>query len=317
MKVLTRTYGFEIAACIALNDSDEPIGGIGFCHVQDLLGERIVALPFSDYFDPLVENKEVWDALVAKITEKNLTFTIRCLHNSTPLTDNRFVDVKKAKWHGLTLHANCDAHWNVFASAVRRNIRKAIKDGVSIAVTSDKEALEKFFHMHVRVRKYKYKLLAQPYTFFENIWNCFLEEGKFYLLVALYKKEIVASTLFLGWGNTLYYKFNASEPNYLNHRPNDLIVWEAIKLALSNGYQNLDFGLSDLDQDGLIRFKRQFGAEEKEIVHLTYPQGPINGDPSVTEKKKLLGNLTRLLTEKSVPDDITAQGGELLYKFFT
>jgi hypothetical protein len=317
MKVLAQTYGFDIGAYIALDDSSEPVAGMAFCHVQDFLGERLVALSFSDHFDPLVKDYDVWNVLVSEINKKGLPYTLRCLHNSIPLNDGRFVPVKNAKWHGLNVDADIDELWKGLHDSIRRNIKKARRNGVSIEITSDRCALEKFFQMHLRVRKYKYMLLPQPYRFFENIRDIFNEAGKFYLLVARYQKEIIAGTIFLGSDSTLYYKFNASDSKFLCHRPNDLIVWEAIQWAISQGYQYLDFGLSDVDQPGLIRFKRQFGSVEKEIVHLAYHQEAINSDPAMPQKKQLLGSLTKLLTENSVPDDITAQGGEILYKFFT
>lgn len=317
MNVLTATYDFDIAAYIVLNSSEEPVGGIAYCVIKDFLGDRLVALPFSDHCDPLVDSKEIWEKLVAKISIENLPFTLRCLHNSISLHDNRFVVAKKAKWHGLNLNADLNTLFEGLHSSRRWGIRKAYKNGVSIEITSNKEALEKFFQMHLRIRKYKYRLLAQPYQFFENIWDFFLESKKLYMLVAVYEKKIVASSIFLGWRHTLYYKFSASDPSYLIHcRPNDLLIWEAIKLGKNYEYHLLDFGLSDYDQDGLIRFKRQFGTEEKEIIHLRYVPEIMDGQMSI-EGQRLLGNLTSLLTDKSVPDQITAKGGEILYRFFT
>lgn len=320
MNVLTQTYGYDMRAYIVVNSSEAPLGGIAFCHIQDLLGDRMVAFPFSDYYDPLVKDQEIWNQLVARICEEKRPITLRCLHNSLPLHDKRFTVEKKAKWHGLNLEGDLDSLWAGMHKAKRKGIRKASKHGVSVEFTSDRDMLEKFFQMHVRIRKYKFRLLAQPFQFFETIWRCFRETKEFYLLVAVYEEQIVAGAIFLGWRKTLYCKFSSSDPNYLIHCPNALIMWEAIKLAKTCGYGKLDFGLSDIDQPGLITFKRELGAQEKEITHMQYvpraTHGRTNGE-AADEVRKLLGNLTDLITEKSVPDQITARAGEILYKFFS
>jgi CelD/BcsL family acetyltransferase involved in cellulose biosynthesis len=317
MKVLAQTYGFEVGAYLALNNSDEVAGGVALCAIEDFLGERLVALPFSDHFDPLVNDRETWNALVHQIAAKNLPFSIRCLHNAIPLQDSRFVATKRAKWHGLKLAKDPQAIWDGFKDPLKRNIKKAAKAGVTVEISSDEAALKKFFQLHLRLRKNKYKLLAQPFKFFQNIWTLFLEAQKLFLFVARCQDEIVSCGFFLGWGSTFVYKFGASNPEFLNHRPNDLLFWEAIKFAVSQGYAELDFGLSDLDQEGLIRFKAGFGAQEKEIAHLTRTPAAMNNGHDLGARKSLLGNLTKLLTDSAVPDEITEKGGDLLYQYFT
>ena len=317
MQVLSQTYGFEVGAYLALDHLNNVVGGIALCDIEDFLGRRLVALPFSDHFDPLVNGQEPWNALVHQIAAKGLPFAIRCLHNTIPLQDQRFVATKRAKWHGLKLDHDLDAIWSGFKNSLKRNIKKAAIAGVTIEISTDEEALKKFFQLHLRLRKNKYKLLAQPFKFFQNIWTLFLEAQRLFLFVARCEDEIVSCGLFLGWGPTFVYKFGTSNPEFLNHRPNDLLIWEAIKFAVSQDCAELDFGLSDLDQDGLIRFKRGFGAQEKEIAHLTYTPAAMNNGHDIGAKRSLLGNLTALLTDSTVPDEITEKGGDLLYQYFT
>ena len=55
IQVLSETYGWETRAHVLLDDQGEPMAGMPFCRVADMLGERIVALPFSDFCDPLAK----------------------------------------------------------------------------------------------------------------------------------------------------------------------------------------------------------------------------------------------------------------------
>src|SRR6266850_335655 len=231
IQVLTETYGWEASAYVVLDDEGKPRAGIPFCRIADIMGERIVALPFSDYCDPLVSDIHGWRFLIDRLLPEQCPITVRCLHNSLPLADERFTLVKQAKWHGLELRPELDDLWNGMHDSTHRAIRKA-------------------------------------------------QRG--FLLLAIYKEKIVAGDFFLEWKNTLYYKFNASLPADLSHRPNDLLIWEGIQRGKARGHTFLDFGLSDLDQEGLVRYKRKFGTEEKTISFLRHAP---NGSPAPLEKE--------------------------------
>lgn len=315
IQVLAETYDWKAQAYVILNDAGEPEAGLPFFQIADARGERIVSLPFSDYCDPLVATADQWNTLLDGLLVEHVPITVRCLHNSIPLADSRFLLVDRAKWHGLDLRPDIDTHWRKLDSSARRAIQKAQRDGVEIRVAQDVDELRVFYQMHLGIRKHKYHLLAQPYRFFENIWHQFMDQGCGLLMLAVYQDRIIGGVLFLEWQDTLVYKFNASNPNFLAHRPTDLLIWEAIHYGKSKGYDYLDFGLSDWDQDGLIRFKRKFATEEKTISFLRYP---TYRPPNLQQKhfQSLLPQLTDLFTDASVSDAVTEKAGDLLYRFF-
>ena len=316
IQVLTDTYGWEAHAYVILDDHGEPSAGIPFCRIADMLGERIVALPFSDYCDPLVNDSNAWSTLVDQLLPEHLPITVRCLHNNLPLADERFSLFKQAKWHGLDLQRDLDVIWKGMHESTHRAIRKSQREGLVVRPAQSEEELRVFFDMHLKIRKYKYGLLAQPYSFFQNIWRHFVETQHGFLLFALCEDKIVAGDFFLVCKDTLYYKFNASLPGDLSHRPNDLLIWEGIQRGKNLCLKFLDFGLSDIDQEGLVRYKRKFGTEEKTISFLRYEP---NGGPTPAEKemRALLGKLTNRFTDQLVPDLVTERAGEDLYRLFS
>jgi len=316
MRVLSDTYGWEPNAYVVLDESGKPKAGLPFCRISDLLGERIVSLPFSDYCDPLVEDADSWRLLIDGLLPEQLPISLRCLHNNLPLTDERFTLAKQAKWHRLDLRPELDALWNAMHDSTHRAIRKSERAGLTLRVAQSEQELRSFFEMHLKIRKYKYGLLAQPYSFFQNIWRYFVEAHNGFLLVAVHDGKIVAGDFFLDWKDTLYYKFNASLPDDLSYRPNDLLIWEGIRRGKDLGLAYLDFGLSDVDQEGLIRYKRKFGTEEKTISFLRCsPNG--SSTPAQKEIRELLGTLTNRFTDHLVPDSITERAGEDLYRLFS
>ncbi len=316
MQVLTDTYGFDVRAHVLLDEAREPRAGIPFCCMEDIKNKRIVTLPFSDYCDPVVENYEQWIDLTKPLLAEEAPYTIRCVHNNVPLADERFTLANKAKWHGLDLSSDLDTLWSGLHSSARRAIRKAEREGIVIRIAEKKEDLRAFFELHLGVRKYKYRMVAQPYHFFEAIWRHFIETQQGLLMMAVHQGKIIGGVLFLVWQNRLYYKFNASAPIHLSIRPNDLLIWEGIKYGRAQGHTYLDFGLSDWDQEGLVRYKRKFASEEKTISFLCYEP---NGRPTYQEQQlsRLFSQLTELFTDESVPDTVTEKAGDILYRFFT
>ena len=316
IQVICETYGWEAHAYLLLDEQGEPTAGIPFCRIEDMLGERVVTLPFSDHCDPLVDEPESWVILIDRLLKEHCPVNVRCLHNSLPIADARFELAKQAKWHRLDLRPDRDVLWRAMHDSTHRAIRKSQRENVAMRIAESETELRAFFEMHLKVRKYKYSLLAQPYSFFQNIWRRFVDTQQGFLLLALHDDRVVAGDFFLIWKDTLYYKFNASLHDDLSHRPNDLLIWEAIERGKEMGLSYLDFGLSDIDQDGLVRYKRKFGTEERTISFLRFSP---NGGATRAQKeiRDLLGKLTTRFTDQMVPDTITERAGEDLYRLFS
>ncbi len=316
LRVLAATYGFDTRALVLLDEGGDPRAGLAYCRIEDMRSTRNVSVPFSDYCDPLVSDGEEWRRLIEPLLAEGHPIALRCLHNSIPLDDERFPMVNRARWHGLDLQPDLDRLWAGLEGSARRAIKKAQRDGVTVRIAEGKKDLRAFFELHLRVRKYKYRLVAQPFAFFTNIWEQFLERGNGALMLAMYNGEIIGGVLFLEWQNRLYYKFNASNFQRIEVRPNDLVTWEGIKYGKARGLTALDFGLSDWDQEGLVAYKRKFATEERTISFLKC--GP-NGASTSQERQvgHLLNRLTNLFVDGSVPDTVTEEAGGVLYRYFS
>lgn len=312
IEALARTYGFDIKASASGRNGGVD-SAILFSRVSDLRGERIVCLPFSDYCDPLVEDDGAWSALVEPILAFGLPTTFRCLRNEHALNDPRLTTTGQAMWHGVDLTRTEEELWAGLAGSARQNVRKALRNGITVREARSLEAVQAFHRMHQHLRKSKYRLLAQPFSLFRNLHELFAPEDRLTVLLAELDGAPIAGILFLEWGGTLYYKFNASTDPTLC--PNDLLAWEGIRLGHRRGLSRLDFGLSDVGQPGLIRYKRKYATEERTITLLRW-QPPGHADARGDQAGRTLGRITHLLTAPDVPDEITGAAGEELYRFF-
>ncbi len=314
MRVLAKTYGLEPRAYVVLANG-QPQAGLSFCQVCDLMGPRVTLRPFSDYCDPIIDDMTAWEALTQPLMDLKQPVSLRCLHNRIPLSDAHFETVNHAKWHRVDLRPHIDQLWDGIHSSARRAIKKAQSQGVVVRFAQDKNDLRRFFELHLNIRKNKYHLVAQPYRFFETIWQQFVEANQGALLLAIYKDAIVGGIFFLEWKDTLYYKFNASDQSQLDCRPNDLLTWTGIAYAQAQALAYLDFGLSDWDQDGLVRYKRKYATEEETIYFLRYLP-PITENHQIPQLRALLNQITDLVSRDDVPDQVTERAGEILYPLF-
>ena len=311
-EAVARTYGFTISAS-ARSFRGTTDAAILFCHVSDLRGDRVVCGPFSDYCDPLVTDAKTWHDLITPLLALRVPIMLRCLHNNLPAADARFKTTGRAAWHALDLARSEEEIWAGLSGSARQNVRNAKRNGLAVREGRTLEDVRIFRAMHGHVRKSKYRLLAQPLAFFEQLHACFAPAGGLTVLLAEAEGVPIAGVLYLEWGNALYYKFNASVAR--EHCPNDLLIWEGIRMGRRHGLSRLDFGLSDLQQPGLLRFKRKFATEEKAILRLRW-QPQDYSDRCGQQTDRLLGRMTELFTDPSVPDEITRAAGDEFYGLF-
>jgi CelD/BcsL family acetyltransferase involved in cellulose biosynthesis len=306
---LAAAYGFRPQACLLLHRG-EAIAGLPVCRVSDFSGERVVASPFSDYCDPIVASPQEWTSLFTELCALGVPMTFRWRDHGTDNSCLRVV--RRARWHGVTVDGGLDAAWTRLVPAARRAVRKSLRERVEIRLLED-DQLDEFVRLHVALRKRKYRLLAQPAAFFVAIRDRFKDIGGWFPLAAVHDDRVVAVTVYLKWKDQLFYKFNASAAEALPLRPNDALMWEGIRLAHELGCTRLDLGASDDTQPGLIRFKRNYGAEEREIRDYYY-------DPTSQRvpgsHRAWLGQASQLLTSPFVPDHLTRRAGALLYRYF-
>lgn len=315
-RVLRDAYGFDVVGRLLLDTDGRPAAGMASCVIEDFRGRREVSLPFSDFCDPLVDNAGQWQALLADVPA-DAAFRTRTLYSAVSPTAAGLSATGRAAWHGIDLDRSLSEAWAAIDPGARRAVRKAETLGLEVRATAEPSDLRTFFSLHLQVRRKKYGLLAQPFRFLEAIHDNFLARGDGTLLLAEAEGEAVGGILLLVWGRRAYYKFNASRADGLGARPNDLLMWAAIRWATERGLELLDLGLSDEDQPGLLRYKRKYATQERAIAFLARPAS--RAAPAATQQAaagELLSGLTALLTAPDVPDEVVERAGDLLYRYF-
>ena len=212
-----------------------------------------------------------------------------------------------------------DRLWSALASGARQNIRRSRRSGVTVEVRHDLNAVAHYHRLHLGLRKAKYRLLAQPWEFFAALHQHFGPDRLRVVLARLDERpELgpVAGVILLRHGDWGYYKLNASTEAGWSVRANDAVMWEAMVQARRWGCRWFDFGVSDLDQPGLIRYKNKYATGKGEVVVMRR-DGEGEAKPwSARLVDQSLPMLTRLLTAPRCPDVVGAQASRVLYRLF-
>jgi hypothetical protein len=311
MRAIGDAYGFVPSARVLL-ENDVPVAGLSWTTIDDVRGVRRNSMPFSDWSDPFVRSSADWLLLSDGLIDPNgLPFVNRSRDVHLGALDPRLAASGGQVWHGTHI-VEPEAQDAAFDGYVRRDISFARRAGLTPTVDYDWDSVLSFHRMHVTIRRSKYRMLAQPLVLFEALWHHFPLDARCVLNVRSSDGSVLASAVLFRWLDTVYFKFSASDQASLKLRPNDLLYRSVIAYAHDVGARNVDWGLSDADQPGLVRFKSKWSSTQRDLT--TYRCGVV--PPHAAEVGRLLGTVTDILTDPATPSDVVTRAGDELYRFF-
>ena len=127
--------------------------------------------------------------------------------------------------------------------------------------------------------------------------------------MAFHQGEAVAGAVFFKFNEVVYYKYGASDMAFQHLRPNNLIMWNAIKRSLQQGFRYFHFGRTDPGNEGLLQFKRGWGVDESDLCYFEY---------SLKEKRFITKN-AKLKSSYGVfskmPLPLLKLSGRILYRY--
>jgi hypothetical protein len=135
--------------------------------------------------------------------------------------------------------------------------------------TNSLESMRLFYGLHCRTR-HRHGLPPQPFRFFENILRHVLETGLGFIAISRVDQRPVAAAIFFHNERQAIFKFGASDYAFQHLRPNNLVMWAAMKRCAANGIKSLHLGRTSMANQGLRRFKLGFGAREEKIPYYKY-----------------------------------------------
>jgi hypothetical protein len=307
LSVLNKQYHFSVFAVCSQDKTGNITAGIPFCEVKTPSRKKnLISLPFSDYcgFINGDSSDELFKELLNKLHE-NFEIQIR-----DKVLSEKYEKVLVGYKHSLSLFPSDEEIFKSFKKTqVQQTIQKSLKEGLVSQIRNDYNAINEFYNLHLLTRK-KLGVPIQPNKFFYYFYKEIIEKGFGFIVLVYFGKKAISGGIFAGVNKIATYKFSASHPNYLNYRPNNLMLWAGIQEAKKRGFSIFDFGRTDLDTEGLRKFKLGWGTTEEPLYYSYYPKAPEDSKFKFL-KDKIVSPIIR-----HSPKYVCRLSGELLYKYF-
>jgi hypothetical protein len=274
-----------------------------------ITGKRGVSLPFTDFCDPIVLNGIPFRELLNCIIEYGQKHGWKYLElrgGQNFLTFNS----PSSTYLGHTLHLSKDhgGLLSTFRDSTRRNIKKAVKEGVKAEISNSLESIKDFYRLNCMTRR-QHGLPPQPFSFFKKIYDHAVSKNLGLVILASYSQRVIAGAIYFHLAEKAVYKYGASDLGHQDLRANNLVMWEAIKWYSQNEFKSLCFGRTEPENQGLIQFKSGWGTTQQQINYYRYDlkKGSfVSGSPKVTGfHNKIFRNMPIPLLNKI---------GNILYK---
>ncbi len=263
--VVQKTYGLKPIYLVAYDRG--VVKGVLplFLMKSVFFGKRLISVPFGSFGGIYTDDKNAKETLLHEakklITEKKLDYLeLRYPHQPD-------LDLPQNK-HYLTmvleLDEDPDVVWKKFDKKVRNSTRKAIK--FDLSVTIDRKHLENFYHLYA-LNMWEVGTPVHKYDFFKNLLDEFPDKVR--IATVHHDNKIIAGMILLTFKETMLSGWAASDKQYLNMSPNNILYWETIKYSCENGYKYFDFGRSS-EGSGTFNFKKKWATVPRQLFYTYY-----------------------------------------------
>lgn len=339
LRVLEREYGQRPVGLVCQDAAGALQGVLPLLPTRGLplhrgrpRGPRLASLPRTEVAGPLAHDRRAATALVKVAVERARCAPGRLLQLTTtdPDLDGSVGALTRTAWHlAYVLHLPGRPEDLRFGNSrnhaqIKRAANKAARSGVEVRPAKTEAELRAWYRLYLETLRWHVGP-PRPYRFFAAIWHELRPSGMARLLLAVHtqggERRLLAGSLYLMFGRTVFYAFNGRRGDDLSLRPNDAIHWRAIYDACAGGFHRYSFGETSEDNPGLNRFKSKWGTTTEQLYRY-YSPWPAGGraagfdgtDPGVPRPT---GRAHQLATNiwRRLPLPVTALAGEVIYRY--
>lgn len=166
---------------------------------------------------------------------------------------------------GTNLSDFKDPFQEEFSKSCRYNVRKALKDGVSYNIIEKPRDLGDFKEIYYSTMR---RNNADSYYFFDDEYfnNCLeLFRDNLVLIEATYNKTPIAMGMYFTYNKYIHVHLSGTLYGFLKLKPAYVLRYAITAWGKENGYELIHHGggRSNSQDDGLYKFKKQFGENTK------------------------------------------------------
>jgi CelD/BcsL family acetyltransferase involved in cellulose biosynthesis len=273
IEALVRTHGYEPLVLTSARPGEPMDAGIVLCRVSSwITGTRLVSLPFADHCEPLLDHmddsREFSSWLRTECNRQRWRYVeLRPISWKEP-SDGTLKRSCSYAFHTLDLSPSLEQIFRTLhRDSVQRRILRAEKLGITYEIGRS-PAIQSEFYRLVRMTRRRQRLIPQPRNWFRNLVDCMGND----LQIRLARKDGVgvAAMLTLQHRSRIIYKYGCSDERTHHLGAVPFLFWRLIEESKAVGIEEIDLGRSDSDNEGLIRFKDQFGTRKRSLTYFRY-----------------------------------------------
>jgi CelD/BcsL family acetyltransferase involved in cellulose biosynthesis len=266
-ELLVDHLGCESEYLVA-RESGEIRGVLPLMWAADSGGRVCNSLPFyGSHGSPVADGSDAERALVDAYNERvtdgsTLAGTMIAnpfLDHEPPPPVHEMTEERLSQVTPLPKRPDPEAVLEMIDPSARRNVRKAKR--LQFVVDLDHDALVDLGSIH-RDNLRTIGGLAKSEAFFAAVPRHLRRGEDFDLWVARSNHSIVAGLLVLYFNRVVEYFTPAIEHEHRSSQPLSLVLLRAMLQAIDRGYELWNWGGTQVDQEGVYRFKRKWGARE-------------------------------------------------------
>lgn len=227
------------------------------------------SLPFyGSHGDVLSNDEETYNALYkyaqSKFFDKAASYTI--IQNPLEGKSNKdsvtttatHQDFRIGQW--TSLPENKENLLNILDSSTRRNIKKAKKSNIDVSVNNEDWLFLEDVH---KANMFEIGGRAKSYKFFKYARENFNAGVDYNIYVAKIDEEKVSALLVFYYKDIVEYFTPVTLSQHRNSQPSAGVIYKAMLDSIDNGFKWWNWGGTWKSQEGVYKFKRKWGAEDK------------------------------------------------------
>lgn len=157
-----------------------------------------------------------------------------------------------------TLDAPESEIWRDYEAKVRKNVQKALRNGVSVRISEGDDSVEQFHRIYsdTMIRRQAAGSYMYPIEWIQELVDGL--QGQALFFEAIYRDEVVSTELALVSRHSVYSFLGGTCADSFDVRPNDLLKHELILWARGRGLRDYVIGGGYRPDDGIFRYKKAF-----------------------------------------------------------
>jgi CelD/BcsL family acetyltransferase involved in cellulose biosynthesis len=311
LEALSRTYGYKPFALTTTPDGEPLRNGLAVCRVSSwITGTRLVSLPFSDHCQPLLhdpgELPEFVDWLKTDCDRQQGRYVELRPLSAAQSTEYGLQPASSYWFHELDIRADLDQLYRrLHNNSFRRKLLRAEREHLSYEAGNSQPLVNEFYRLLLTTRK-RHQLLPQPRNWFTNLVTCLGDKVQ----IRLTRKNgvAIAAMLTMQHRACVVYKYGCSDEKFHSLGGMPFLFWRLVKEGKASGVEKIDFGRTDLNNEGLIAFKDRFGTSRRLLTYYRHPKTAIRGVTALRDSQVVTQVFSLL------PGVVSSIAGRILYR---